>query len=124
MDSYKYKKKLGFAKRLTISEDIFHKGTVSVISSDPPCKEDNARLTMVPLKPFTVNRVETYHRNPLEFLKMRPCTLCTCTQTADLLLVYWKKDRLLHDNSVFKHSSVNFYFLPLLESNCRHFLDI
>ena len=26
-------------------------GTVSVISSDPPCKDDNARLTMVFLKP-------------------------------------------------------------------------
>ena len=30
----------------------FHKikGTVSVISSDPPCKDGNARFTTVPLK--------------------------------------------------------------------------
>ena len=27
------------------------KGTVSVISSEPPCKDENARYTMVPLKP-------------------------------------------------------------------------
>ena len=26
------------------------KGTVSIISSDPPCKDDNARFTKVPLK--------------------------------------------------------------------------
>ena len=26
------------------------KGTVSVISSDPPCKDDNARFSTVPLK--------------------------------------------------------------------------
>ena len=26
------------------------KGTVSVISIDPPCKDDNARFTMVSLK--------------------------------------------------------------------------
>ena len=26
------------------------KGTVSVISSDPSCKDDNARFTIVPLK--------------------------------------------------------------------------
>ena len=26
------------------------KGTVNVISSDPPCKEGNARFTMFPLK--------------------------------------------------------------------------
>ena len=36
-----------------ISQDIKIKGTVSVISSDtpcPPCKDGNARFTMVPLK--------------------------------------------------------------------------
>ena len=27
------------------------KGTVSVISSDPPCKDDIARFTTIPLKP-------------------------------------------------------------------------
>ena len=30
-------------------EDII-KGTVSVISSDPPCKDNNVRFTTVPLK--------------------------------------------------------------------------
>ena len=30
--------------------------SVSAISSDPPCKEDNARFTTVHLKPFTVSR--------------------------------------------------------------------
>ena len=31
---------------------IFHfKGTVSVVSSDPPCKDGNARFTTVPLTP-------------------------------------------------------------------------
>ena len=29
------------------------KGTVSVISSDPSCKDGNARLTMVALKPLS-----------------------------------------------------------------------
>ena len=31
------------------------KGTVSVISSDPPCKDSNARFTTVPFKPLTVH---------------------------------------------------------------------
>ena len=30
--------------------DEILKGTVSVISSDPPCKDDNAWFTKVPLK--------------------------------------------------------------------------
>ena len=30
------------------------KGTVSVILSDPPCKESNVRFTTVPLKPKTL----------------------------------------------------------------------
>ena len=29
------------------------KGTVSVTSNDPLCKEDNARFTTVPLKPLS-----------------------------------------------------------------------
>ena len=28
------------------------KGTVSVISSDPPCEDGNARFTTAPLKPL------------------------------------------------------------------------
>ena len=36
----------------------FIKGTVSVISSDPQCKEGNARFTTVPLKPLCVRRVQ------------------------------------------------------------------
>ena len=31
--------------------EIVIKGTASVISSDPPCKDGNARFTTVPLKP-------------------------------------------------------------------------
>ena len=30
----------------------YFKGTVSIISSDPPCKDDNVRFTTVPLKPL------------------------------------------------------------------------
>ena len=33
---------------------------VSVISSDPPCKEWNARFITVPLKPLCVRRVQRY----------------------------------------------------------------
>ena len=32
---------------------IHIEGTVSVVSSDPPCKDGNARFTNVPLKPST-----------------------------------------------------------------------
>ena len=32
-----------------LSSDLL-KGTVSVISSDPPCKDGNARFTTIPLK--------------------------------------------------------------------------
>ena len=34
------------------------KGTVGVIISEPPCKEDKSRLTTVPFKPFTVYSVK------------------------------------------------------------------
>ena len=34
------------------------KGTVSVISRDPPCKEGNAPLTTVPFKPLIVHQVK------------------------------------------------------------------
>ena len=34
------------------------KGTVSVISSDPPWKDGNARFTTVPLKPKSDQNVE------------------------------------------------------------------
>ena len=37
------------------------KGTVSVISSDPQCKDDNARFTTVPLKPFTDQKWQFLH---------------------------------------------------------------
>ena len=36
------------------------KGTVSVVSSDPPCKEGNAQFTTVPLKTFCVRQVQKY----------------------------------------------------------------
>jgi len=36
--------------RLILQSELF-KGTVSVISSDPPCKDDNARFTSVHMKP-------------------------------------------------------------------------
>ena len=32
----------------------FIKGTVSVISSDPPCKDGNSRFKTAPLKPLSV----------------------------------------------------------------------
>ena len=32
---------------------ILLKGTVSIISSDPPCKDGNAQFTIVPLKPIS-----------------------------------------------------------------------
>ena len=31
---------------------LFPRGTVSVILSEPPCKDDSARFTVVPLKAF------------------------------------------------------------------------
>ena len=36
------------------------KGAVSIISSDPPCKEGNARFTTVPLKPWCVRWIQRY----------------------------------------------------------------
>ena len=47
------------------------KDAVSIISSDPPCKEDNTRFTTVTFKPLTVHRVEStlrVSRKPLESL--------------------------------------------------------
>ena len=38
-----------FIQVLEFHEVVF-KGTVSAISSDPPCKDGNARFTVVPLK--------------------------------------------------------------------------
>ena len=35
---------------LLFNNHYMFKGIVSVISSDPPCKDDNARFTTVPLK--------------------------------------------------------------------------
>ena len=40
-----------FNKKMFLSSKLF-KGTVSVISNVPPCKDGNARLTSVPLKPL------------------------------------------------------------------------
>ena len=42
------------------SSDIYiYKGTVSVISSEPPCKDGNARFTMVPLtRVYLISNVE------------------------------------------------------------------
>ena len=45
-------------KTLEYEDDII--GDVSVISRNPPCKEENARFTTVPLKPYCVGRVEKY----------------------------------------------------------------
>jgi len=36
------------------------KGTVSVISSDPPCKDGNARYTTVPLKALSDDKCGRY----------------------------------------------------------------
>ena len=36
--------------RLRLVLSFTRKGAVSVISSDPPCKDDNARFIKVPLK--------------------------------------------------------------------------
>ena len=44
------------------------RGTVSVVSSDPPYKEGNVRFTTVLLKPSSIYRVETY-RNRLNILQ-------------------------------------------------------
>ncbi len=33
--------------------NIGNKGTVNVISSDPPCTDDNVRIATVPLKPLS-----------------------------------------------------------------------
>ena len=39
------------------------KGTVSVISSNPPCKDGNARFTTVPLKALCDQVWVRYHRS-------------------------------------------------------------
>ena len=41
---------LSFLKQSDLDKSIFFKGTVSVILSDPPCKNDYTRYTTVPLK--------------------------------------------------------------------------
>ena len=38
---------------------------LNIILSDPPCKEGNARFTMVPLKPLTFHRVKEFSCIPL-----------------------------------------------------------
>ena len=38
------------------------KGRISVISSDPPCKNGNARFTMIPLQRFTDKKCGRYRR--------------------------------------------------------------
>ena len=43
---------------VTILNNTQLKGTVRLISSDPPCKDGNAWYTTVPLKPFLINNVE------------------------------------------------------------------
>ena len=40
-------------KKRIFNENILIKGTVSVMSSDPPSKDSNARFTKVPLKPLS-----------------------------------------------------------------------
>ena len=39
-----------------------HKGTVSVISSDPPCNDDKVRFRTVPLKPLFDQKCGRYCR--------------------------------------------------------------
>ena len=41
---------MGKLQNKTIFKNIFLKGTVSIISSDLPCKNGNAWFTMLPLK--------------------------------------------------------------------------
>ena len=41
---------------------VLLKGTVSVISSDSSCKDDDARFTTVPLKPFSDQKCGRYRR--------------------------------------------------------------
>ena len=44
---------MSFFKKLFLLDFFFNvKGTVSVTLSDPPCKDRNARFTIVPLKAF------------------------------------------------------------------------
>ena len=38
---------------IVMYSEISVKGTVRVISSDPPCKDGNVRFTTVPLKPLS-----------------------------------------------------------------------
>jgi len=44
-----YDKDVEYSRRESVQVFLF-KGTVSVISSDPPYKDDNIRFTTVPLK--------------------------------------------------------------------------
>ena len=37
---------------------VTFKGIVSVISNDPPCKDDDARFTIEPLKSYLINNVK------------------------------------------------------------------
>ena len=37
-------------------KQLSYKGTVSVILSDPPCKDDNARFTMIHLNRYVNNK--------------------------------------------------------------------
>ena len=53
------------------SNKFLHKGTLCVISSDPPCKDGNDRFTTVPLKLFSVKKCGRL--NCIEFL---PITCC------------------------------------------------
>ena len=72
--------------------DNFFKGTVSVISSDPPCKDSNARFTTVPLQ---IGHCHLYMEG---HLKLRSKSLYETTFLTTFILIdeykcfqYWNR---------------------------------
>ena len=53
---------------------MFIKGTASLISSDPPCKDDNARFTTVPLKALS----DQVYRIRYQCLKFQKLIIFNC----------------------------------------------
>ena len=66
---------------------LFLRGTVSVILSEPPCKDDNARFTVVPLIAFFqfMNYIDVNVFNPLKTDLIVNCELIIKLTCAFLL---------------------------------------
>ena len=72
-------------RQVIIFKKFRTKGTVSIILIDLKCKDDDARFTTVPLKPYLINYVEE-----MVGLKRFSLIIPTCSPTGFLLQRKWE----------------------------------